>query len=153
VQTDADRIAVVDAGFPTLVDSNPLSAIIRRGPLADAAPGYVAPRLHAIWARFPYLHNGSVPSLQALLSPEADRPAAFGLEDAGEAYRFDRRTVGLTVPATGSRQARALDAAGARGARDVYDVRRVGHSNRGHRFGTMLAPDLKRALIEYLKTL
>ena len=42
--------------------------------------GYVAADLHGLWATAPYLHNGSVPTLQALLSPPAQRPATFERE-------------------------------------------------------------------------
>jgi hypothetical protein len=42
--------------------------------------GYVAGPLDGIWARAPYLHNGSVPTLRHLLAPrnpESPRPRAF----------------------------------------------------------------------------
>jgi len=62
--------------------------------------GYLAAPLDGIWLRAPYLHNGSVPSLRALLSPPADRPAMF--------YRgndtYDQVDVGFvsTVPSEGT---------------------------------------------------
>lgn len=39
----------------------------------DRKPGYLAPPLYGIWASAPYLHNGSVPTVWALLKP-SDRP-------------------------------------------------------------------------------
>ncbi len=39
--------------------------------------GYAVVPLDGIWLRAPYLHNGSVPSLWALLQPPAHRPKAF----------------------------------------------------------------------------
>jgi hypothetical protein len=39
--------------------------------------GYLCPPLDGIWARAPYLHNGSVPTLDALLGPVGDRPKIF----------------------------------------------------------------------------
>ena len=39
--------------------------------------GYVARPLEGIWATAPYLHNGSVPTLDDLLKPEAERPVCF----------------------------------------------------------------------------
>lgn len=39
--------------------------------------GYRASDLHGLWATAPYLHNGSVPTLEDLLSPAAARPARF----------------------------------------------------------------------------
>ena len=40
---------------------------------------FLKPRLEGVWARFPYLHNGSVPNVAALLSRPDDRPRAFSL--------------------------------------------------------------------------
>lgn len=39
--------------------------------------GYVALNLHGLWTTAPYLHNGSVPTLQDLLKPAKDRPKTF----------------------------------------------------------------------------
>ena len=39
--------------------------------------GYANAPLDGLWLRAPYLHNGSVPTLEALLSPPAERPRAF----------------------------------------------------------------------------
>lgn len=152
VRTDPDRIKVFDPDFNRLIDANPLRSILQRGKLTDAPPGYVAPRLHGIWARFPYLHNGSVPSIETLLRPSAHRPRAFLLRDAGEEYRFDRTALGLRLPAGTIGRAR-LELDGARGARDVYYVERAGHSNTGHEFGVDLSEKDKWALVEFLKTL
>ncbi|MCB9553440.1 MAG: hypothetical protein H6705_16485 [Myxococcales bacterium] len=49
--------------------------LLRVGP----TDGYRVPELVALWATAPYLHNGSVPTLQALLSPPAERPVSFEL--------------------------------------------------------------------------
>ena len=40
-----------------------------RGEVPDQLTGYVAAPLDGIWARAPYLHNGSVPTVRALLVP------------------------------------------------------------------------------------
>ena len=39
--------------------------------------GYASQPLDGIWLRAPYLHNGSVPSLTALLDPPDERPTSF----------------------------------------------------------------------------
>lgn len=39
--------------------------------------GYVALPLEGVWLKAPYLHNGSVPTLRALLEPPEARPRAF----------------------------------------------------------------------------
>lgn len=42
--------------------------------------GYVSADLHGLWATAPYLHNGAVPTLEALLQPPDDRPVSFERE-------------------------------------------------------------------------
>ncbi|MDP8942538.1 MAG: cytochrome c [Actinomycetota bacterium] len=99
--------------------------------------GYVAVPLDGVWLRAPYLHNGSVPTLEDLLEPVADRPKLF--------YRgydvYDRERTGWIHQGAAARRA---------GFR--YDIRVPGNSNAGHEYGTELSPSAKRALVEYLKT-
>jgi hypothetical protein len=100
--------------------------------------GYANHPLDGIWARAPYLHNGSVPTLRDLLEPVERRPAVF--------YRgydvYDRDRVGFigTVP----------EERGRRFSR--YDTTVPGNSNAGHLYGTTLSDEDKRALVEYMKT-
>lgn len=103
--------------------------------------GYVAKPLDGVWLRAPYLHNGSVPTLEALLQPAAQRPKLF--------YRgydvYDRDQIGFIS------QGRDAEAYGFR-----YDTAVAGNGNGGHEgatYGTTLTPSEKQALIEYLKTL
>jgi hypothetical protein len=100
--------------------------------------GYVALPLDGIWARAPYLHNGSVPTLLDLLEPPESRPKLF--------YRsydvYDQQRVGFV--SSGQEAERE-------GWR--YDVSVTGNSNEGHWWGTNLTPDEKRALVEFMKTL
>lgn len=142
-----------------------------QGWFSFAAPqGYVAPRLDGIWARFPYLHNGSVPTLRALLSPPETRPVAFDLTDAGETWRFDPEDVGLDVrcfnrnppkPFTCRSPAELQEASGnprafPRERRAIYDTRRLGLGNGGHYFDSWPRPIRCRdqdELIAYLATL
>jgi hypothetical protein len=150
VGTDPQRLRVVTPEFRNLVASSPLHDLIRVGSLP---PGYFAPRLDGVWARFPYLHNASVPTLRDLLTQPDRRPTIWSLTDAGEAGRFDREAIGLTVPRTAGLHQRILRYRAAYGDRDVYSTGRVGHSNQGHPFGSGLPEPDKRALLEYLKTL
>jgi hypothetical protein len=46
-------------------------------PVVRAEPIYKARPLTGIWAVSPYLHNGSIPNLYALLSPQGERPETF----------------------------------------------------------------------------
>jgi hypothetical protein len=93
---------------------------------------YWAASLDGVWARVPYLHNGSVRTLQELLTPPAQRAKAFhrGSHD------YDVSQMGYTD-------------AGAY----VLDTSTPGNSNSGHDYGTALTADEKRDLLEYLKTL
>jgi hypothetical protein len=104
-------------------------------PLHERPYDYKARPLSGIWASAPYLHNGSVPTLAALLSSE--RPASFAVGKV----EFDPQAVGLSD--------QVLDAAQV----SHFDTRAAGNGNGGHLYGTRLAEADKRALIEYLKTL
>ncbi|MEQ1879084.1 MAG: hypothetical protein ABL958_20760, partial [Bdellovibrionia bacterium] len=79
VGTDPDRLAANTPQFNELVRNSPLKDIIQ---INDFGRGYFAPRLEGVWARFPYLHNASVPNLTALLSAPSARPRLFALDDA-----------------------------------------------------------------------
>lgn len=104
----------------------------------QAAQGYVARPLAGVWLLAPYLHNGSVPTLAALLSPPAERPAVFH-----RGYDvLDRDRVGYIADGPEAER---------RGFR--FDTTLRGNGNGGHLFGTTLPDDDKRALIEFLKTL
>jgi mono/diheme cytochrome c family protein len=104
--------------------------------------GYVARPLEGIWATAPYLHNGSVPTLDELLKPPDERPVCFPLGHR----EYDPVKLGYVseftkVPA--AEHARIF----------VYDTRIAGNSNRGHRYGTRLSSSDRRALLEYLKVM
>jgi len=100
--------------------------------------GYVAVALDGIWARAPYLHNGSVPTLWDLLADPADRPQRFYRGYDG----YDRSKVGFSS-----------DGPAAENSGWLFDTQLTGNSNAGHRFGVDLPDPDKWALIEYLKTL
>jgi len=149
VRTDSDRLDSNTAAFARLVKQSPLGDLIRTK--RPEQRSYFAPRLDGIWCRFPFLHNGSVPNIAALLTPPEERPAVFSLQDAGERGRFDEGRLGLTVP--NERAVQRLLKRGKKGDRSVYDTRRPGQSNVGHNFGGSLGETEKADLIEYLKTL
>ena len=99
--------------------------------------GYIAPPLDGIWATAPYLHNGSVPTLEALLdSPR--RPEAWSRSGDSHEYDFDK--VGWKYEE------------GKRG-KWAYDTTLPGMGNGGHTFGDQLSDTERRYVIEYLKTL
>jgi mono/diheme cytochrome c family protein len=150
VKTDADRAQLfADPKFKAMVDRSPLRDVVG---YHDREPGYIAPRLVGVWARFPYLHNGSVPNVAALLTRPEDRPRAFSLKNSGELERFDERALGLTLPRTKLGRKALLVRARLK-QRNVYWTEREGHSSQGHDFYTGLSSADKASIIEYLKTL
>ncbi|MCY1059387.1 hypothetical protein [Nannocystis sp. SCPEA4] len=134
--------------------------------------GYANMPLDGLWARAPYLHNGSVPSLRDLLA----RPPA-GSESDLRARAEEQRRAGDAAIEAGVREARArgerpllffrgddvldpanvgfvVDRAG-EGARRhaLYDTTTEGRHNGGHLYGTSLSDVEKEQLLAYLKTL
>jgi mono/diheme cytochrome c family protein len=100
--------------------------------------GYVSVPLDGVWLRAPFLHNGSVPNLAALLEPVDRRPSRFW-----RGYNvYDPAQIGFVT-----------DGPAAQAAGTSYDTAQPGNSNAGHTYGTDLAPESKRALLEFLKTL
>ncbi len=125
--------------------------------------GYVNMPLDGVWARAPYLHNGSVPTMRDLLNPAAERPQIFyrgydvyeqakmGFVSAPENFNDDGTS--RDDPADAQRYFRLETQPRAEGVtpRD----RNEGNLNTGHEgaaYGTMLTPAEKDALVEYLKT-
>ncbi len=107
--------------------------------------GYANKLLDGVWARAPYLHNGSVPSLVDLLTPEEQRNGGKPTFYVGHGL-YDTLNVGFRT-----------DVADVKGRPSfLFDVRLPGNSNLGHSgalYGTDLSQSDKRALIEYMKTL
>jgi hypothetical protein len=107
--------------------------------------GYANEPLDGIWARAPYLHNGSVPTLADLLEKPEKRPKKF--------YRgydvYDPERVGFVsnVPEEGGRKFTEYRTEDAQG----NPLR--GNSRKGHLYGTDLPANAKHDLLEYLKTL
>ncbi len=99
--------------------------------------GYANMPLDGVWLRAPYLHNGSVPTLRALLFPD-ERPRVF--YRAHDVYDWTR--VGFVAEGPDAER---------EGVR--FDTTLRGNSNAGHLYGTDLPAADREALIEYLKTL
>ena len=154
IGTDSDRLDYVTPDFLDQVSKSPLSDLIQLSPVAGKRM-YVAPRLHSIWARFPYLHNGSVPTLRDLLEPASKRPKLFSLKNAGEKERYDSTRGGLTLDANEVALRSAQLNSTKKGARDrsIYDTSLQGQSNQGHEKFIDLKDEEKDDLVEYLKTI
>ena len=149
VGTDRARLEVVSQGFVDAFDASPIAA---EGELMKSQ-GYAATPLTGVWANFPYLHNGSVPTLHHLLGPVAERPAIF---EVMASRTLDRIRVGqpLFVDRHLSRTSEAELRRRFGGDRNWFDTRRPGSGNAGHDVWPLIKTDEnRRALIEYLKTL
>jgi hypothetical protein len=149
VGTDAARIAVVSDGFIDAFNQSPLAA---EGALKKS-DGYAATPLTGVWANFPYLHNGSVPTLHHLLGPVSERPKIFHVMAA---RGLDRVRVGQPLYTVASHgllgEAELIRRFGR--DRNWFSVARPGSGNGGHDvWRNIQTDDNRRALIEYLKTL
>ena len=120
--------------------------------LPEIVPAYKSRPLAGVWATGPFLHNGSVPTLDQMLSPHDERTARFFVSPGS----FDPVNVGVDVKA--------------RGDGFWLDTSLPGNANVGHEFragyvpgktdaddpqygviGPALGPDDRRAIVEYLK--
>jgi len=93
---------------------------------------YWAATLDGVWARSPYLHNGSVRTMAELLTSPNERPKTF----RRGSQRYDPAAMGYTDEGA-----------------YLFDTTTPGNSNSGHDYGTNLSPAAKAELLEYLKSL
>ena len=106
---------------------------------------YKARPLAGVWATAPFLHNGSVPSLYQLLSPQDERAITF----YKGTFEYDPQHLGYRTEAFTNGF--------------MFDTRITGNHNSGHEFragkrgdgviGRLLQPEERWALLEYLKVL
>jgi hypothetical protein len=101
--------------------------------------GYIAPPLDGVWITAPYLHNGSVPNLEALLDSKK-RPTYWQ-------RNFNKQDYNYEIPGWN------FEEKSAPGNNEVYNTKLKGFSNDGHYFGDHLSNKERKAVIEYLKTL
>lgn len=127
-----------------LRDLQAVAALCMPALAAAPASGYTAAPLAGVFATAPYLHNGSVPTLDALLLPPEARPDAFAMG----AVLFDPVTVGLGPAIANAVAVGEFNAANRKGAPIV------GNSNLGHAYPKHPLSAVERAqLILYLKSL
>lgn len=149
VGTDETRLEIVSDGYIEAFNHSPLASEFK----LIKSEGYAAVPLTGVWANFPYLHNGSVPTLYHLLSPQAERPKIFHVLSA---KHFDPEKVGQKLFPDDLNQkvleSKLMKKYGDN--RDWFNVDRKGCKNVGHDFWSRIKTDSNRkALIEYLKTL
>ena len=121
--------------------------------------GYVPPPLVGVWATAPYFHNGSVPTVEAVLNSKL-RPEIWARDEDPNTY--DLESLGM-VYSTLSREEleesdRIMETAShlSRESLDqmfIYDTEGFGRGNMGHQFGDQLTQDERMAVIEFLKSL
>ena len=130
----------------TSVEAGGLNASWFGDPPFEATGGYLAPPLAGVWARAPFFHNGSVPTLAAVLDPSL-RPAVWRRVEV-DGSDYDPEHIGLRYEVVAS----APDPS-TREGRLVYDTSREGMGNEGHDFGAALSQDERTDLLEYLLSL
>lgn len=101
--------------------------------------GYVAPPLDGVWITAPYLHNGSVPTIEAVLNSQL-RPTYWSRNFKNPQYDYNK--LGWKYATHNAGQ-----------SKNIYNTTLPGYSNKGHYFGDHLTDDERKALIEYIKTL
>lgn len=101
--------------------------------------GYVAPPLDGVWITAPYLHNGSVPTIEVLLNSKL-RPTYWSRDFNHPVYDYNK--LGWVY------QQKEQP-----GNNTIYNTTLPGYGNYGHYFGDKLTDEERKAVIEYLKTL
>jgi mono/diheme cytochrome c family protein len=101
--------------------------------------GYIAPPLNGIWCTAPYLHNGSVPTVEAVLNSKL-RPMYWQRNFDTPEYDYERLGWKFTIKDSSSN-------------RTIYNTTLPGYGNYGHYFGDKLSDSERKAVIAYLKTI
>jgi mono/diheme cytochrome c family protein len=133
---------------------NNLDISRKNGIVVKVQNGYVPPPLVGIWARWPYLHNNSVPSLCALLTPSAQRPVAWNAGEArSQSSDFDAECNGYPLGEKTPVQWK-------KNRWGYFDTRRKGMGNQGHDDGIFSERGVSRLsqqdvldLVHFLQTL
>ncbi len=136
-------------------DLNRLSISKKNKIIVEPQKGYVPPPLVGIWARWPYFHNNSAPTLMDVISPVSSRPKKYYATEADDKNKdFDKTLVGYP-------RFTELDKRKNKDKYHLFDTSKEGMSNTGHDRGILvdskgkelLSTQDKLDLIEFLKTL
>jgi hypothetical protein len=115
----------------------------------ESTGAYMPPPLHGIWASAPYFHNGSVPTLWAVLTPE-ERPSRF----LTGGHPYDLKRVGIACVRGPEHLCAYPEGYVPWSEPRVYETGVPGRSNQGHEAPSRgLSDAVKWDLVEYLKTL
>ena len=140
VGTDKRRAQVFNQNAANAVNST----IYKKDLIAKHTGEYVGTPLSGIWQSAPYLHNGSVPTIDALLNP-SKRPKRF--MTGGHSLDFVK--LGIKIDENGNYPENYKPWS----KPEIYETTKSGMSNSGHVYGSELTPDDQKSLIEYLKLL
>lgn len=101
IDGDPDAVDGEEGGGVDVGRLGLIAFIVTNGFAVGTTDGYRVPDLGGLWATAPYLHNGSVPTLEDLLKPPPERPVlfmrdgfevdttAFGNSNEGHAFGTD----------------------------------------------------------------
>ena len=128
-------------------EMNNYSNYLNEPPVPAPRASYKAAPRDGVWATGPFLHNGSVPTIYALLTPASERPTSFYVT-----REFDPVKLGINTDAATPKDY-------------FFDTTLIGNSNAGHSFeksfaqtrgNGVIGPELssaeRLAIIEYLKS-
>jgi cytochrome c5 len=150
VGTDPSRYE----GMKSFADRlNNLNISKTMGTVVVPQKGYVPPPLVGIWARWPYFHNNSAPTLCDVLTVSSQRTKKYYTGNAVNPYSdYDNECVGFPL---GNKTPLAW-----RTEENLFDTAKQGLSNAGHDINIfirdgkeILTPTDKKDVIEFLKTL
>ena len=128
-------------------DLNKLQISKSSGAVVTPQKGYVPPPLVGVWARWPYFHNNSAPTLYDVLTPDYKRPKKYyAFEAIDKDKDFDKVKNGYPTKKNDRKY--------------LFDTTRSGLSNVGHTFMLIdengqekFSHNQKIEIIEFLKTL
>lgn len=140
-------------GMRSLEQLNDLAISQKNNIKIVAQKGYVPPPLVGIWARWPYFHNNSVPSLCALLSPSQERPVTYySGHPINPESDFDFECNGYPETQKTPQAWKTPE--------HLYNTRKKGMSNSGHDLNIFIkdgknifSKEDKKDLIQFLQTL
>lgn len=121
--------------------------------------GYIPPPLVGVWTTAPYFHNGSVPTIEAVLNSKL-RPEIWVRDQSPYAYNFESVGMEYTTLSQGQYDDLAATAAAApeksRARIDmtyIYNTNNFARGKMGHTWGDSLSNEERMAVIEFLKSL
>lgn len=121
--------------------------------------GYIPPPLVGVWTTAPYFHNGSVPTIEAVLNSKL-RPEIWARDQSPHAYDLD--SVGMKFTSLSQAQYKDLSATAANAPNKsraqvdisyIYNTNNFGRGKMGHTWGDSLNDQERMAVIEFLKSL